>query len=121
MRMGAFFRQHVIGFVFALVYTCVFTLVCLHLCVYKHTKMKAKQTAFAAGVIIILAIIVIAAVAAGVEADKAGKNKMTTVYGRSFMNLPHAPLMVEKPAEEAPFLELHPSRVAGSSFSHVEN
>lgn len=82
--------------------------------------MKAKQTAFAAGVIIILAIIVIAAVAAGVEADKAGKNKMTTAYGRSFMNLPHGPLMVEKPAE-APFLELHPSRVAGGSFAHVEN
>lgn len=86
--------------------------------------MKAKQTAFATGVIIVLAIIVIAAIAAAIEADKAGKNKMTTVYGRSFMNLPHGPLefaSLERPQVGTPPFELHPSRVAGTSFTRLMN
>ena len=50
-----------------------------------------KQTTL---VVALLAVVVVAVIAF-VVAEKKGKSDMTTVYGRSFMNIPHGPLHAE--------------------------
>jgi hypothetical protein len=87
--------------------------------------MKAGQTALVLAALILSLIAIVAAVIAVVEVEKGVKQRqgnMSVVYGKSFTDLPHAPLErgfapdLERTAVGAPKFEL--SRVAGASFSH---
>lgn len=89
----------------------------------------ATNTAVLVATIVVVIVVIVAAYAttAAVEKDiekSRKKGSMTSVYGKSFMNLPHGSLQSaagsradDEGAE--PGYQFHPQQVAGASFSRL--
>lgn len=81
--------------------------------------MDLDNRSLAIGVLVILAVIIIAIMYRAEQESK--KSKMTTVYGLSFIDLPHAPMRkadLELAATGRP-PHFQPSDVSGESFAHL--
>lgn len=81
----------------------------------------ARTSLIMAALVLSVIAIVVALVAAAEVENKVKKQKMT-VYGGSFIDLPHAPLnspSLDRADVGTPAPEIHPTQVAGVSFSHL--
>ena len=88
----------------------------------------ATNTAVIAATIIIVLVVIIAAYVTTTEVEKdiersGKKGSMTTVPGKSFMDLPHGPLrstaLSRVEAGAGPGFQFNRQQVAGASYAHM--
>ena len=83
---------------------------------------KPTRTALIMAALVLSVIAIIVAFVAMAEVEHKVKKQKMTVYGQSFIDLPHAPLnseSLERTEVGTPSVQIHPSQVAGVSFSHL--
>jgi predicted permease len=97
---------------------------CVYCALLSNANMDVILKALIIAVVAILAIIIIVMIVFQFEERQKGKNGMTSVYGGSFMNLPHGPMKVahlrqfeRTMVSDAP--SMAPTQVAGASFSRL--
>lgn len=87
----------------------------------------ATNSAIIMATIVVVIVVIVAAYLITVEVEKdiersGNQGSMTSVYGKSFMNLPHGPLRSAalKPADvgAGPAFQFYPQQVADVSFAH---
>ena len=88
-------------------------------------RRKMTRAEFAAAAVVLALIIALAVHFTG-GTGGSQKNKMSSVYGKSFTTLPHTPLQshaLERvtlgSGVPGPSYQFHPQRVAGASFSRM--
>jgi len=87
----------------------------------------ASNAAIIMATIVVVIVVIVAAYFTTVEVEKAiersgNQGSMTSVYGKSFMNLPHGSLqsaaLERADVGAGPGTQFHPQQVAGASFAY---